>query len=69
MTTLRFKTNVKCNNCIQTVTPFLTGIKEIKEWSVDLTSPERVLTVEEIELMPSEIISALNQAGYKAEQI
>jgi len=69
MTTLRFKTNVKCNNCIQTVTPFLTGIKEIKEWNVDLASPERILTVEGIEVMPSDIISALNQAGYKAEQI
>jgi len=69
MTTIRFKTNIKCNGCIQTVTPFLSGIKEIKEWKVDLTSPERTLTVEGIEIKPDVIISALKQAGYKAEQI
>ncbi|MCK9399019.1 MAG: heavy-metal-associated domain-containing protein [Bacteroidales bacterium] len=69
MTTLHFKTNIKCNGCIQTVTPFLSGIKEIKEWSVNLNSSERTLTVEGIEIKPDVIISALDQAGYKAEQI
>jgi copper chaperone len=46
MHTLRFKTNIKCNGCIQTVTPFLSGIKEIKEWTVDLNTPDRILMVE-----------------------
>jgi copper chaperone len=67
MSTLHFKTNIKCNGCIRTVTPFLSGIKEIKEWSVDLISPERNLTVEGDELDPAAIITALAQAGYKAE--
>ena len=67
MSTLHFKTNIKCNGCIQTVTPFLSGIKEIKEWKVDLTSPERNLTVEGAELDPAAIVDALAQAGYKAE--
>ena len=69
MSTLRFKTNIKCNGCIQTVTPFLSGIKEIKEWSVNLNSSERTLTVEGIEINPIAIISALEQAGYKAELV
>jgi copper chaperone len=69
MAILRFKTNIKCNGCIQTVTPFLSGIKEIKEWKVDLTSPDRTLTVDGIELTPAVIVSALELAGYKAEQI
>jgi copper chaperone len=69
MATLRFKTNIKCNGCIQTVTPFLSGIKEIKDWKADLASPDRILTVEGLELDPAKIISALDQAGYKAEQI
>ena len=69
MTTLRFKTNIKCNGCIQAVTPFLSGIKEIKEWKVDLTSPNRSLTVEGIEVNPAVVISVLEKAGYKAEQI
>ena len=69
MSTLRFKTNIKCNGCIQTVTPFLSSIKEISGWNVDLTSPERILTIEGNELKPAVIISALEQAGYKAEQV
>jgi copper chaperone len=69
MSTLHFKTNIKCNGCISAVTPFLSGIKEIKEWNVDLTSPERTLTVEGVEINPAVIKSALEQAGYKAEQI
>jgi copper chaperone len=69
MATFRFKTNIKCNNCIQKVTPFLSGIKEIKEWNVDITSADRILTVEGNDLEPSVIISSLSQAGYKAEQI
>jgi copper chaperone len=67
MSTLHFKTNIKCDGCINKVTPFLSKIKEIKEWSVDLTSPERDLTVEGIELDPAAIVDALAQAGYKAE--
>ena len=69
MATLHFKTNIKCNGCIQTVTPFLSGIKEIKEWSVNLNSSERTLTVEGVEINPVVIISGLEQAGYKAELV
>lgn len=69
MNIFRFKTNIKCNGCIQSVTPFLSGIKEIKDWKVDLTSPDRILTVEGTELTPAAIISALELTGYKAEQI
>jgi copper chaperone len=69
MSTLHFKTDLKCNGCIQKITPFLSGIKEIKEWKVDLTSSDRILTVEGDEINPAVIIAALEHAGYKAEQI
>jgi copper chaperone len=69
MNTLQFKTNIKCDGCIRTVTPFLSGIKEIKEWKVDLTSLDRTLTVEGDNMNPTSIIATLAQAGYKAEQI
>ena len=69
MATLHFKTNIKCNGCISSVTPFLSGIKEIKEWSVNLNSSERTLTVEGVDINPVAIISALEQAGYKAELV
>lgn len=66
---ISFKTNIKCNGCIQTVTPFLSMIKEIKEWEVDLNSPDRILKIEGDDLDASLIIATLIKAGYKAEQI
>jgi copper chaperone len=69
MEALKFKTTVKCGGCIQTVTPYLNKLNEIKIWNVDLTTPERTLTVEGENLDPSRIIYAMQQAGYKAELI
>jgi copper chaperone len=69
MATLRFKTDLKCNGCIQKITPFLSKIKTIEEWHVDLNLPDRTLTVEGNDMAAADIISALDQAGYKAEQI
>ena len=66
---ISFKTNIKCNSCIQTVVPFLSEIKEIKEWEVDLSSPDRILKVEGDGLDPSLIITTLKKAGYMAEQV
>jgi copper chaperone len=65
----KFKTNIKCNGCIQKVRPFLSNIKEIKEWNVDLSSHDRILTVDGADLKPEVIISALKLAGYKADLI
>ncbi len=69
MATLRFKTDLKCNGCVQKISSFLSKIKEIKEWKVDLNEADRTLTVEGNDLVAADIISALKQAGYKAEQI
>lgn len=60
---------MKCGGCVQTVRPNLDSIQEVKEWSVDLNSPDRVLTVDGDDLDESRIITAVNAAGYKAERI
>jgi copper chaperone len=69
MSTLQFKTNIKCGGCVQTVTPYLSGIKEITEWKVDLTSLDRTLTVEGVDIRYEDVISVLAKAGYKADVI
>jgi len=46
METITFKTNIKCGACVEKVTPGLTKLEGVKGWSVDLQSPQRVLTVE-----------------------
>mgnify|MGYP001142480264 CR=1 FL=1 len=70
MKTYKFKTNIKCGNCVATVTPFLNGISEIQDWEVDTKSPDKTLVVStNTDLEVSEIISELNKAGYQAETI
>ena len=63
-----FKTNIKCGGCIQKVKPWLDGIKEIKTWQVDLSSPDRILTVEG-DADGDIIMKAIAEAGYHAEKI
>jgi|WetSurMetagenome_2_1015567.scaffolds.fasta_scaffold286042_2 copper chaperone len=69
MTILKFKTNVKCDNCVAKITPFLNEIPNIEKWEVDLTIPDRMLTVEGENVKPQDIIEALSKAGYSAKTI
>ncbi len=69
MKTLRFKTNVNCGGCIATVTPHLNNLSGIDKWSVDTSTPEKVLTVETEGLGAEAIIDTLKIAGFKGEVI
>ncbi|MBD8489610.1 heavy metal transport/detoxification protein [Echinicola sp. CAU 1574] len=64
---IQLKTNIKCEACVATVKPKLDKLPHTK-WKVDLTSPDRILTAEG-EANVREIISALEDAGYKGEPI
>lgn len=67
METLKFKTNIKCDGCIATVTPFMNNLSEISKWEVDTNNPEKILTVEgRDELNAETVISTLKKAGYTA---
>lgn len=68
METLKFKTNIKCGGCIATVTPFLDGEEKISEWSVDLESADRILTVQTTETA-ADISQLIKNAGYVADEI
>ncbi|NQX38034.1 Copper chaperone CopZ [Pedobacter steynii] len=70
METLKFKTTIKCEGCIATVTPHLNNLSEISKWEVDTTSPDKILTVEGNESLDAQVIKdTLNKAGYAAEKI
>ena len=70
MHTLKFKTNIKCDACIQKVTPFLNGLNKVDNWEVDTNHPDKVLSIETEEaLNPKEVIMLLDQVGYHAEKI
>lgn len=46
MTIMKFKTNVKCQGCVDRIAELFTKNKEISSWKVDLTSDDKILTVE-----------------------
>ena len=67
MKTLKFKTNINCNNCLAKVTPKLNEQSGIQSWNVDLQDDERTLTVETEELQAEDIKKAVLKAGYIAQ--
>jgi copper chaperone len=69
MSTLKFKTSVKCGGCIQKITPNLNNLKGIISWKVDTQNPDRILEVEADNLDPRMVIEAVKSAGYQIEQI
>ena len=64
--TLRFKTNLKCGNCVAKVKSQLDEASEIVTWAVDLKSPDRILTAELEGADASVVEKILAEAGYKA---
>jgi copper chaperone len=64
----KFKTNIKCSGCVAKVTPFLNEALGENNWSVDTENPSKILTVQ-AENDQSEVIHAVEKAGYKAEKI
>lgn len=68
MTIMKFKTNVKCQGCVDRIAELFTKNKEISSWEVDLTSDDKILTVE-TSLSVSEIRWMLWVIWYIAEII
>lgn len=69
MSTLKFKTTIKCNGCQTKATPFLNEIVGENNWHVDLQHPDRILTVPVTEATEAQVIEAVKQAGYNATPI
>ena len=68
MKIMKFKTNVKCQGCVDRIAELFTKNKEISSWEVDLTSDDKILTVE-TSLSVSEIRWMLWAIWYIAEII
>ncbi|MDH6313270.1 copper chaperone [Parabacteroides sp. PFB2-10] len=65
---MQFKTNAKCGGCVAAIRTKLNEVVPETEWSIDLNSPDKTLTVESD--YPAEaIIAAVKAAGFKAEQL
>ena len=69
MKTVQFKTNIKCSGCVATVTPALNKAVGENNWQVDLQSADKLLIVSAEEVNVSEIKKAMEQSGYKADEL
>ena len=69
MKTLKFKTNINCNNCIRSVTPFLNEVDTVDEWKVDIDNPDKILTVELDNGSDKDVVEAVIKAGFKIQKV
>ena len=69
MKTIQLKTNIMCGACIEKVTPTLNEVIGEGNWKVDTLNSKKVLTVTKEDLTRSEVIEAVQKAGYKAEEL
>jgi len=73
MKTLRFKSNLKCDGCVNAIKPFMDSIPEINSWSIDLNNSKKIIevhTLEESDYILSEKISkGIAKIGYTTEKI
>ncbi len=69
MSTMKFKTNINCSNCVAKVTPFLDKKVGKGSWKVDTESSDKILTVETDDFMAEDIVKTVKRTGYEAEVI
>ncbi|HLU17160.1 MAG TPA: heavy-metal-associated domain-containing protein [Edaphocola sp.] len=61
-----FKTSLNCENCVAKIKPALDNNAGIKSWSVDLTHPDKILSVKSSGASAEEIIAAVEDKGFDA---
>ena len=68
MKTIQLKTNIMCGSCIAKVTTVLNKAIGQNNWTVDIQNPNKILTAT-TGLEKSDVIEAVQKAGYKAEPL
>ena len=69
MKTIEVKTNIMCGSCIAKVTPVLNETFGEDNWKVDTRNPNKILTVSAEDANETDVIKAVEKAGYKAEEL
>ena len=72
MKTIRFKSNLKCNGCVNAIKPGMENIDEIKSWRVFLDVNDKIIEVEtdgNTEKIATNVEDVVTKAGYKVEKL
>lgn len=59
-----FKSNIKCMGCVVAVTPHLEKVEGLASWNVDISDPNKWLTVE---VETDEVLDAVQDAVEKRD--
>lgn len=65
----RYRTSIMCNGCIAKVKPILDSSEGVASWSVNLDTPERILTIVPDGAVEEELLAQLRGAGFTIERI
>ncbi|MCB9230474.1 MAG: hypothetical protein H6581_02350 [Bacteroidia bacterium] len=66
---LKFKTNLKCEGCIQKVSDAPDHEPGVESWEVDLKSPDKTLFLQGKNIEISRIEAIFREKGYEAKEI
>lgn len=69
MNNIQFKTNINCSGCVAKATPVLNETVGAGNWEVNTAVPTKTLTVKTGSADIARLVNALQQAGFKAEQL
>ena len=69
MRIVKYKTNINCGGCINSVTPFLNEVDNIDTWKVDTENPDKILEVNLDDENEAFVIEAVKKAGFEIEPI
>lgn len=65
----RYRTSIMCNGCIAKVKPILDSAEGVASWSVNLDTPERILTIVPDGVVEEELLAQLRGAGFTVDRI
>ncbi len=65
----RFRTSIMCNGCIAKITPVLDNAHGIASWKVDLSHPDRILSVVPNGISEEELLTLVRDAGFTIERV
>lgn len=64
-----FRTSIMCNGCIEKITPVLNATPGIASWSVNLDTPDRVLSVFPDGISEEQLLAVVRKAGFTIERL
>ena len=69
MNTIKFKTNINCGGCLNTVTPHLNKLPFVISWDVEIENPDKILTVRLDKRDVHAVIDAVKEAGFEIKKL